>query len=59
MESRAQPERFQLFGAVVEAVGNPFPAIEAIYFAGAGHDDELASDDLVQVDGFGKVLRGE
>src|SRR5262249_30729574 len=48
-----------LFGALIQALGYLLPAVEVLHLAGAGHHDEFAADDLVDLDGVGEALRLE
>ena len=57
--ARAKTQRLELFGGAAQDVRYTLPAIEAVDSSRAGHDDELAPDDLVDLDGVWKVLGGE
>src|SRR5438445_12777019 len=57
--SRAHSQRLQVFISLVETLSYGLPAIQALDVSRAGHDDELASNGLVQLDGAWKVLGGQ
>src|SRR6266481_3022830 len=57
--ARAETQRLQLFGGAAQDIRHTLPAIEAVDSSRAGHDDELAPDDLVDLDGVWTVFCGE
>ena len=50
--------RAQLLGGRRQRVGERLPAVRARGLAGAGDDDVLAADDLIELDGLGHAVGG-
>ncbi len=59
MKACAKTKRFNFFGSVVQSICNRLPAIETLDSSGAGHNDELAPDDLIKFNGVSDVVRRE